>query len=278
MTSGSPAFVQDTGFNDPTGSSTGHLNLSVTRAATDTYPGDQPAAFVVEYVVDYTKPVTSGADEHILSIQPIDPGQKVSVTETYAQKFEYPNGYSSPRVTVIDQKTYTVIASFSRDPFTSDVTPPTAPTITSNFGTDTTVQLIVSGGTDNVGIVGWTLFRDGSHLANLSNDGTGVDYYTDTGLTPGSTYHYTAQASDAENNLSPLSVPLVVVAGIPVDSTPPTAPAITTTDRTTTTVDLVVSGGTDNVGIVAYKIFRDGAFITTVNPGDPYTDTGLTSK
>ncbi|MDG4668631.1 hypothetical protein [Mycobacterium sp. 236(2023)] len=157
-----------------------------------------------------------------------------------------------------------------------DVTPPTAPDIASTDRTVETVELVVSGATDDVGVVAYKIFRDGSFLTIVSPG----EKFTDTLLSAATSYTYTARARDLAGNESPDSASLVVTTlGAPIlDVSAPSAPNITTTDRTTTTVDLLVSGGEDNIGIVAYKIFRDGALITIVNVGQAYTDTGLVSE
>lgn len=59
--------------------------------------------------------------------------------------------------------------------------------------------------TDNVGVAGFRVFRDGKQIADINSSG-----YLDTGLAPLSTHSYTVQAYDAAGNVGPLSAPVTV--------------------------------------------------------------------
>lgn len=66
--------------------------------------------------------------------------------------------------------------------------------------------------------------------------------------------------------------------GLTADTTPPTAPVLSSPSHTTTTVDLSWTAGRDDVGIVAYDVFKAGVLNHTVPFGtDVYTVTGLTT-
>jgi chitodextrinase len=276
-------LVQDTGFSDFFRSaSTHHLNATVTRPAGD----DQLGTFyVVEYLVDYVKyglPPLPQQDLEVLSIQRLDPGQSVSVQERYVEDIRYPDDVFHPAsVVVTDQWTSFYVYQFSSDPFAdadADL-PPTRPTIEALERTNDSVWLLVSGGTDDKGIVGYNIYRDDVKIATVAPDNSYPDNtYTDVGLQYGSFYKYTARAIDTKGQLSPDSELLRIT----LDTTAPEAPTITTTDRTDTTVDLVVKGGKDDVGIVAYKIFRDNVLIATLTTDGiadvSYQDTGLTPE
>ena len=58
------------------------------------------------------------------------------------------------------------------------------------------------------------------------------------------------------------------------DCTPPTAPTLTSTGVTASTVSLSWSGATDNVGVTGYNVYRNSVKISSVT-GTTYTDTGL---
>ncbi|WP_179469465.1 hypothetical protein [Mycolicibacterium vinylchloridicum] len=90
-------------------------------------------------------------------------------------------------------------------PPTGDVTPPTAPVIRTSGVTDHSVILTVIGGTDNVGIVQYDIFRDDIQITTLSYDGTGKATYVDDELDADTTYRYLVIAEDAAGNLSGLS-------------------------------------------------------------------------
>ncbi len=83
----------------------------------------------------------------------------------------------------------------------SDTTPPTAPTnLTANNVTNSSIFLSWSAATDNVGVSGYKIFRDYIEIANTSSTN-----YTDTNITPSTTYTYYVQAFDAVGNVSPNS-------------------------------------------------------------------------
>lgn len=93
-------------------------------------------------------------------------------------------------------------------PDPSDTVAPTAPTnlatVTANV-TDVAVPLSWTAATDNVGVAGYKVYRNGTEVATVS--GT---TYTDTGLTASTAYSYTVKAYDAAGNVSPSSATLSV--------------------------------------------------------------------
>ncbi|MFG2042493.1 DUF4832 domain-containing protein [Dactylosporangium sp. NPDC048998] len=82
----------------------------------------------------------------------------------------------------------------------ADTTPPSTPTLSSTGVTGTTVSLSWTAATDNVGVVGYEVFRG----ATLAGSPTGTTF-TDTGLSPGTAYSYTVKAVDAAGNRSAAS-------------------------------------------------------------------------
>ncbi len=87
-----------------------------------------------------------------------------------------------------------------------DTTAPTAPAgLTSPAKTSTSVSLSWTASTDNVGVTGYSVYR-GTTLAG-SNTATS---FTDTGLTPNTSYSYTVTARDAAGNVSAASAALSV--------------------------------------------------------------------
>lgn len=81
---------------------------------------------------------------------------------------------------------------------TSDATSPTAPKITAaNVISSSQINLSWAASTDNVGVAGYTVFRDGVKIATV----TGTTY-SDTGLAPSTIYTYNVSAYDAAGNNS----------------------------------------------------------------------------
>ncbi len=82
-----------------------------------------------------------------------------------------------------------------------DTQPPTAPTLSSTGQSETTTDLSWSGATDNVGVTGYKIFKDGALEATLGN----VITYQVTGLTADTVYNFTVTALDAAGNESVMS-------------------------------------------------------------------------
>ncbi|TXN36138.1 hypothetical protein FVB32_16400 [Flagellimonas hymeniacidonis] len=82
-----------------------------------------------------------------------------------------------------------------------DTQPPTAPTLSSTSQTETIADLSWSGATDNIGVTGYKIFKDGALEATLSN----VNTYQVTGLVASTAYNFTATALDAAGNESVVS-------------------------------------------------------------------------
>ncbi|WP_432841196.1 DUF4832 domain-containing protein [Dactylosporangium sp. CA-092794] len=92
----------------------------------------------------------------------------------------------------------------------TDTTPPSAPTGLASPGqTSSSISLSWNAATDNVGVTGYRVFRNGTQVGTP----TGTSF-TDTGLTAGS-YTYTVKAADAAGNLSPASAPLTATIAAP---------------------------------------------------------------
>lgn len=151
----------------------------------------------------------------------------------------------------------------------ADTSPPTAPTgLTATATGPTGISLAWQASTDNVGVTGYTVYRDSTAIATVSGSTLS---YADSGLTPGTTYTYTVTASDASANVSPPSAP--ASATTLSDTTPPTTPGTpTATSVTSSQVGLSWTPSTDNVGVVGYQVLRNSVLIASV-AGTSYTDT-----
>ncbi len=152
-----------------------------------------------------------------------------------------------------------------------DTTPPAvpaAPTLTATGSTED--QIAWTPDTDNVGVAGYAVFRNGTPIAKVN-----AWSYVDTGLTPGATYDYRVQAFDASGNYSPFSDALAVVT---VNTTPPTAPSnLEVTATTSDSVSLSWTASYGDYGIAGYTISRgtsstDMTYIATGVTTTTYTD------
>jgi chitodextrinase len=156
---------------------------------------------------------------------------------------------------------------------TLDWVPPTVPGgLAANAPTPTQVNLSWSGSTDNVGVTGYTVYRNGSQLATV---GGSTLTYTDSTAVGLTTYSYTVDAFDAAGNHSSQSQPVSVTTPAPPDSIPPTTPAGLAASATSPTNVLVTwTASTDDVAVSGYDIYRDNVVVATVGASTlQYNDT-----
>ncbi|MGZ5534094.1 MAG: DUF7402 domain-containing protein [Methylobacter sp.] len=99
---------------------------------------------------------------------------------------------------------------------TTDTTAPSAPSsLGATAGSSTQVSLVWNASTDNVGVTGYRIYRNGTQI----NTSTATSF-TDTTVTAGTSYSYTIKAYDAAGNLSASSNTATV-------NTPQTSSAVT---------------------------------------------------
>ena len=134
----------------------------------------------------------------------------------------------------------------------ADPIPPTAPgALTATPASATTVVLSWTTGTDDQGVAGYRIERNGIVVASTASTG-----WTDTHRTPSTTYSYAVQTIDLSSNLSPAAT---AVAKTPADTIRPTKPTTVHAKRLSSTRErLSWSKATDNVGVVRYIVYRVG--------------------
>ncbi len=159
-------------------------------------------------------------------------------------------------------------AAVTASTLAGELEPPTVPTnVTAVPVSSTQMDLAWQASTDNVGVAGYRIYRDGVMLATSSST-----FYQDRNLMPGTVYVYRIQAFDLAGNLSELSLP---VQGVTMEGEPPTIPQgliaeATDTDR----IRLHWIASQDNTGVAGYRIYRDGSEIGTAAVTE-YIDAGL---
>ncbi len=134
----------------------------------------------------------------------------------------------------------------------------------------TAVSLDWTASTDNVGIAGYIIFRNGHQVGTSFIPG-----YTDSGLAATSTYQYTVTAFDAAGNRSPVSPAVAATTLTEPDTVAPTPPGdLKATNVRKTSVTLTWTFSRDNVGVTGYDVVRDGTVVASV-VDTAYTDAGL---
>jgi len=131
-----------------------------------------------------------------------------------------------------DVQTYHVAGGGS-----GDSQPPTAPTNLTASATTGRVDLSWTAATDNVGVTGYRVLRDGVAIATIG----ATTSYADTTVAPATTYGYTVQALDAAGNTS-------VASGAAVVTTPPTSSGGQLTFTPTDDAYIQASAPTVNAG------------------------------
>jgi glucose/arabinose dehydrogenase/PKD repeat protein/chitodextrinase len=163
----------------------------------------------------------------------------------------------------------TSAASNTATATTFDTTPPSVPAnLAAQAVSSTQVNLSWSASSDNAGVTGYKIFRDGTLLTTIP--GTS---YQDTGRSPGTTYSYTVLARDAAGNESAQTPAATATTPAP-DTSPPgasvTAPAAGSVVSGSVTVSATA---TDDVGVAGVRFLLDGAALGSEDTTAPYSMT-----
>jgi fibronectin type 3 domain-containing protein len=167
---------------------------------------------------------------------------------------------------LVTAKAYDATGNVSSDSVTvivqnGDAQAPSTPTGLVAQATDySTVALNWVASTDNVGVTGYTVTRNGVPVAKLG----AVTSYQDTGLTANTAYSYSIKAFDAAGNTSSASSVVSVTTPNVPDSQVPTTPLnLSASAVSSSQINLSWAASTDNVGVAAYDIYRSDASSTT---------------
>ncbi len=158
----------------------------------------------------------------------------------------------------------------------TDTTPPTAPSgLTATAVSSSQIDLSWTVSTDNVGVTGYRIFRNGVQIATAT-----ATTYSDTSLIASTAYTYTVSAYDAAGNVSAQSASASATTQSAADTTPPTVPTgLAATAVSASQVNLSWTASTDNVGVTGYKVYRDGILVAGSQVAiTSYSDTGLTAS
>src|SRR5437667_21039 len=156
----------------------------------------------------------------------------------------------------------------------ADTQPPSSPTnLAATAVSSSQIDLSWSPATDNVGVTGYRVYRNGTLAA--SPTGTSVSI---TGLSAGTTYSFTVAAVDAAGNTSALSAPLSATTAASSDTTAPTTPTgLAASALTATSLTLSWSPATANVGVTGYRVYPDGTLPPSLAGTSP-SRTGLSAS
>lgn len=154
-----------------------------------------------------------------------------------------------------------------------DTQAPTVPTnLTAANATDTSLTLVWTASTDNVGVTGYDVYQNGKLLnSNVTSTSLVV-----TGLNCNAEYSFNVRAKDAAGNQSANSGGLYLFPSRCTDTQAPTVPTnLTATNVTATGLTLSWSAATDNVGVTAYAVYQNGTLLNGTVTGTSLVVTGL---
>src|SRR5204862_1530304 len=145
----------------------------------------------------------------------------------------------------------TVTVSNGPPPYT---TPPSVPTgLRATAVSSSQINLSWAASSDNVGVSGYRVFRDGAQIATTS-----ATSFPNTGLSPSTTYSYTVAAFDAAGNLSAQSSPASATTPAASDTTPPTVSITSPANGAPVKGTVIVTASaSDNVGVVGVQFLLD---------------------
>jgi chitodextrinase len=155
----------------------------------------------------------------------------------------------------------------------ADIQAPSVPASLAASATSTTqINLAWTASSDNVGVVGYRVYRNGSQVATTTSPS-----YSNTGLTAGTIYSFTVVAYDAAGNVSTPSAAASATTQTPPDTAAPSVPGgVTASVVSTTQINLSWAASSDNTAVTGYRVSRNGTQVGTATTTS-YTNTGLTA-
>jgi RHS repeat-associated protein len=158
-----------------------------------------------------------------------------------------------------------------------DTAPPSAPTnVTATANSATSVTVTWTASTDNVGVTGYAIMRNGTPLMVVAGTATS---FTDLTASPSTSYTYSVTATDAAGNPSPAgtaSAKTTPALAPPPDTVAPTAPSGLTATAAPGAINLSWTAGTDETALAGYRVYRDGTLVGTTY-STVYVDLGVSA-
>jgi len=157
----------------------------------------------------------------------------------------------------------------------SDTQAPSVPAGLKATGTtETSVSLAWTGSTDDVGVTGYSVYKDGARVGSTS-----ATIYTLSGLSCGTSYTLAIDAYDAAGNRSGQASVAASTSPCPstlgIDTLAPSTPTgLAVTGSTQTSISTSWSASVDTVGVAGYGVFKNGALAGSTS-ATTYTVSGL---
>ncbi len=278
-----PQWQSYTGQDTDSTSNQPSVNCSTALPPDDTTPPTTPIGLVTSTVTSSTVAFSWSPATDNVGVAGYDiyrNGTKIAITTA--------TSYSDATVSLSASYTYTVAAYDPSGNISSqsiglnvatpsnapDVTPPSVPTgLAASNITTSTISLAWTQSTDPTvngqttsGLAGYRIYRGGVQVGTSTTNS-----FTNTGLTPSTTYSYTISAYDNAGNASAQSSGINATTGNPADTTPPTTSITSPLNNATVSSTITVSAtASDNVGVVKVELYVDGT-LTGTDTTSPYT-------
>ena len=151
-----------------------------------------------------------------------------------------------------------------------DTQPPTQPgSVWQVAVTSSSVTLGWGAASDDLGVIGYEVLSDGGLAGS-----TATTQYAVSGLACGTMHTLGVRALDAAGNRSTTASVLMATSPCPDSSAPSTPGALVIRGSNETSVTLSWASSSDNVGVIGYQVYRDGAAVGSTATRD-YTVSGL---
>src|SRR5262245_11874324 len=149
----------------------------------------------------------------------------------------------------------------------ADTVPPTAPTgLAATAISAAQINLSWNASTDNVGVTGYQILRNGTQVGTSTTTS-----FSDTGLSPSTTYSYAVQAVDAAANTSAASAPASATTLTP-DTTAPTVALTAPSGSAPVSGTITISANaSDDVGVAGVTFLVDNVVVGNQDTTSPYS-------
>jgi len=158
----------------------------------------------------------------------------------------------------------------------ADAVAPSTPTgLAAAVMSPSQIDLSWNAASDNVGVVGYNVYRGGVQIAALGV----VTTFQNTGLVASTTYSYAVRARDGAGNMSAPSSSANATTPAQPDTTAPSTPmGLSASAVSSSQINLSWTAATDNVGVTGYNVFRGGVQIATLGSVTTFQNSGLTAS
>jgi fibronectin type 3 domain-containing protein len=144
-------------------------------------------------------------------------------------------------------------------PVPPDTTAPSTPSNLTSTLNGSSVSLSWSPSSDASGIKNYVIYKNGRAIATSTQTN-----FSDSSLLVNVDYRYRVQAVDNNNNPSSLSNEVLVKIQPAPDTTAPSTPGgLSATAQSSSQINLSWAASQDNVGVVGYKVYRNGQELST---------------